>query len=618
MNAFAWRLRRSARILSSVAAVWSLLVINHVSYRVVGLIGLLMVPASLLSATPEPAPAEQSKEGREAVREALQREVYGLAADREQLLLRAVEAEPKAALPRWYLGQVQSADGKWQSIGKLPSAREGQLWREYRDLRDTKLDDAAGNLALAEWCARKELKQQERAHLLRSLSLNPNQAEVRQRLGLVRVGDQWLEPTILARVQQRQAAARAANNHWVPIVTKLAPQVSSPNIAKRTAAVDQVLAIADAGALPALQAILAPRGEEQQLLVLQVCANLADPSATDLIARHAVVSPSLKIRQTAAEMLKTRDQAAYVPLLISAMYSPVVARAEAISLPDGAIGLRQGFWREGADQQELLITDTRIEPVESIAAWRLGQTDLVERRDRALLAAIRTAAQAEQAVAEQNRLTALRNDRVAWALTIATGELLPAQPDAWWKWWTDLNEISLPDGKSLLTAYRSNRLQVTNPLEVARHECFVAGTPVTTDQGPIAIERIRIGDLVLARDVDSGELAYKPVLRTTLRPQRQLVRLTVGREVFESTGGHLFWVSGEGWVRARDLRPGCVLHTAAGPVRVMEAAEGPVAPTYNLIVADFNTYFVGEQKLLSHDVTAQQPTRAIVPGLLAD
>ena len=31
-------------------------------------------------------------------------------------------------------------------------------------------------------------------------------------------------------------------------------------------------------------------------------------------------------------------------------------------------------------------------------------------------------------------------------------------------------------------------------------------------------EEIRIGDRVLAQDVETGELAYKPVLQTTIRP----------------------------------------------------------------------------------------------------
>ena len=61
-----------------------------------------------------------------------------------------------------------------------------------------------------------------------------------------------------------------------------------------------------------------------------------------------------------------------------------------------------------------------------------------------------------------------------------------------------------------------------------------------------------------------------------------------------------------------------VLHTANGPARVTQVDKGANAQTFNLVVADFNTYFVGKQKLLSHDNTVRQPTNVVVPGLKAD
>ncbi|HZL90337.1 MAG TPA: hypothetical protein VFB96_18370 [Pirellulaceae bacterium] len=43
--------------------------------------------------------------------------------------------------------------------------------------------------------------------------------------------------------------------------------------------------------------------------------------------------------------------------------------------------------------------------------------------------------------------------------------------------------------------------------------------------------------------------------------------------------------------------------------------EGKAAPTYNLVVGDFGTYFVGRQKILAHDFTLRRATSALVPGL---
>ncbi len=37
---------------------------------------------------------------------------------------------------------------------------------------------------------------------------------------------------------------------------------------------------------------------------------------------------------------------------------------------------------------------------------------------------------------------------------------------------------------------------------------------------------------------------------------------------------------------------------------------------YNLIVADFDSYFVGVAGILVHDNTPRRPTAALVPGLI--
>src|SRR5581483_2503473 len=111
----------------------------------------------------------------------------------------------------------------------------------------------------------------------------------------------------------------------------------------------------------------------------------------------------------------------------------------------------------------------------------------------------------------------------------------------------------------------------------------------------------RAGDRVLSQNPETGELAYKPVLRTTRRPESELTEIVCEAETFEASGGHPLWVAGRGWLKARELEPGMLLHGVNSPTKVRETKPGRKAATYNLIVADFHTYFVGERKILSHD-----------------
>jgi hypothetical protein len=67
---------------------------------------------------------------------------------------------------------------------------------------------------------------------------------------------------------------------------------------------------------------------------------------------------------------------------------------------------------------------------------------------------------------------------------------------------------------------------------------------------------------------------------------------------------------------AKFLEAGERLHCASEFLTIESIADAEAKPAYNLIVEDFATYFVGEQRLLVHDNTLRAPTLATVPGLV--
>jgi len=193
------------------------------------------------------------------------------------------------------------------------------------------------------------------------------------------------------------------------------------------------------------------------------------------------------------------------------------------------------------------------------------------------------------------------NERLAWVLRRATGQSFSAKPEEWWAWWNQRNEVYSSGSKPVSTIYDSETRTVVDRTSgsvpgvgislagstpaPAQFECLAAGTVVWTIKGPLEIELIRVGDQVLSQDSETGELAFKPVLKTTIRPASPLVRIAAGVDTIQASGGHLFWVAGEGWIKARDLQSGQVLHGARGPVHVSFVEPGEQAQTYNLVVA---------------------------------
>ncbi len=204
---------------------------------------------------------------------------------------------------------------------------------------------------------------------------------------------------------------------------------------------------------------------------------------------------------------------------------------------------------------------------------------------------------------------------------MASDQGLRDDPESWWDWWNERNEVTFTSEKPLDERIQTSNITTTTigPLPRSaggRCECLAAGTPIWTDLGPVAVEKIQVGDRVLSQNPDSGELTFKPVLRTTVRPAGKLLSLDAGPAgKLDCSGGHVFWVSGQGWLRARKLEPGMHLHTLDGTVELVKVSEGPNVETYNLVVADFHSYFTASGKWLSHDFTPQTATRAVVPGL---
>ncbi len=563
----------------------------------------------------------------ELVSEALHREVYGLQADRTRLLATAVSADPNYAPARWHQGFVRLGR-QWSHFYDVPEILgTNPRLTAYKRLRDEQPDSVEGHLRLANWCRDHNLLPQQRAHLTRVLDFDPSHAEARGRLGFRLVSGAWVHEDDVAMAAQRQATTRTAMEKWQPEFVALRRKLGHANLDKRQSAIERLRAITAPDAIPALEEVLASHSERTAKLVVDVLSQMPDEAAILALVRLAILSPWPEVRDEATLQLRTRPREAYIPVLLASMYTPVVTRT-AIAPVDGRLVYAHSFVREGQEQRDVLLLNSEYR------RQALPGGDGRETLWRAFMDSARTAATYEQAVQRQNEWTLLLNQRITTVLNLATQQQLPATPEPWWEWWNDQNDVVMQGEKQTRTEQRTRQVSLVDQTSAQfgsnggaqgsvsprqrQSECFAAGTPVWTQSGMMTIESIRVGDLVLSQHVETGELAYQPVLRTTVRPRERLNKLRVGIDTFETSNGHLFWVSGRGWTMARELHSGMFLHAVDGTVPVVSVAAGQEAETYNLVVADFNTYIVGDGKILSHDVTNRRSQRFVVPGLAGE
>jgi hypothetical protein len=303
------------------------------------------------------------------------------------------------------------------------------------------------------------------------------------------------------------------------------------------------------------------------------------------------------------------------------MKGPVTATSTATPTAQGTEYV-QRFAREAADRDERLVVKIQVRPengsvdsrMNALIAKRVRQEDYLLRKD----------------VERENSRVAAKNSRIMAVVEAATGERLVKTPSALWDWWRRQDEVEEQRLRSVVTRNRNLEVRLSSQRPLAapeqvpeafqtslefnsevlrqRHECFVAGTLVWSERGPVAIETLCTGDRVLTQKLETGELEFKAVVRPTTRPPQALVQLTVGEEALICTGGHLFWVEGQGWKKARELAPGQVLRSSLGSLPILRNEPGPREQTHNLVVADNHNYFVGAQCVLSHDNSPRQTT----------
>jgi len=580
----------------------------------VATVAAILIPTVL----PAAKKSQRLAEAKELVSEALHGSIYGRDKQRLKLLELAAVRSPGYEPAYWHRGLVKQ-DDYWTSPEQVTP---GKHLARYETMRNKAPDTAEGQFELASWCLAHGLEDQARAHLMRVVELAPQNTIARQLLGFRRTASGWVTQEEIAGATASRRTDLINLEKWSPELTKIAKGLRANSLLRRQAAIERLNNITDPTAAVAI-AQLAAEGERAAQLAIEKLKHLRTPVAARELSRIAVFAPSEQTRQAAGKALGAFDMHAYAPALLSAMYTQVSARTITTFS-----GYQQVFEQEGQDARSQLVMHGS-----QLARTLNLQTGAEEQRSRQLGAA--------------NRRTALLNDRIAAALNNATGQQLGTNPEDWWTWWNDVNELYVEGGKTVNTTHTanplnqtanairqaSNRLQreMQREMQLARIEriqqsqpqtpryprdCLAAGTMIWTIRGMRAVETIRTGDMVLSQNVETGELAYKVVLKATTRPKSQLVRIQADGETLQASGGHPFWITGEGWVKAREIRSGMQMQASGGVCNISSVQAGEEAVSYNLIVDGFHTYFAGENKLLSHDNTPRRATAKVAPGLV--
>jgi hypothetical protein len=595
---------------------------------------LLFTAAWAESASAAANDAEKAQAQRQ-IAGAAEAEIGGDTVRRLALLQDALRHDPDNSTARWQLGQIQRG-GNWITVEEAQRrAAADPIQAEYQLRRTTSDPGFKSQRSLARWCSQSDLSSEAQFHWATVLLLDPNNNEALKATDTCWKNGQLVKRSEIKQQQIQARAAKEAAKYWQPIVAKWRRAVAGHDVPAHDAALNEIRHITRADAIPTLETVTLGRDAfdvqhaeeclQITLALLEALEKMPTETATESLVRHAVFSPGKKAHKSAIEKLKQRPLNDFVPALVGNLMMPLESSYQLKTDRDGSVHYSHSLYREGQDadweynsSQSVMrrpgsvvnvALKRRITAVNVLAtarrAWQVPPTAVTQ------AAIASTVADIESRVWEVNQADEALNERIIPVLAETTDKnFLSAKQ--WWDWWRESNEYYVYDHPVWQENYsQSNGCCVV----IVNCSCFVQGTPVWTKTGLKPIETLSGGDLVLSQDVKSGELSYKPVIARTVRPASPILKISLDNEQLQTTKGHPFWVAGVGWRMAKELGDGARLHGVTGGSQIRSIEPASDAEAYNLVVADFNTYFVGETGVLVHDNTPRRPAQVLLPGI---
>ncbi|MFO0924518.1 MAG: polymorphic toxin-type HINT domain-containing protein [Pirellulales bacterium] len=609
------------------------------------------------------------------IRAVIEPELNGKSNDRR---LRKEEAQGTVSEARhWQAGQLQ-VDRKWIDANKLSEVQPSRVLQEYREQRQSLPENIESHMRLAAWCHEHGLQEQERAHWNAVLGLDPNHVIAHEKLHEVKIDDVWYSQDEIRMAQDQSRQCLADYRSWLPKIRNIAAKLASDQLSIQKKALAEVESIRDARAIESLEWTALRMNQEHALPLVKKITEFYGREACLSLLRIAITDPTSNCGQLAIEQLKKYPLDLFVPEALSLLSSPLQTESVLYRDPQGFLALRRLLFRETKHQRQyaelvkVLQTEERVNIHANVPATTQGSQSSsilnVEGGTRFQSPAIHfiTASNLDHDQKRSRDLLTRQNQwndqamlRVFQVLERTTGQDLDESAEAWWNWWShdycfrdegpkparhqfagiDYSQ-AVQTHQVLVTAtynfqnnptnQSGNRRRVTpartrnahgngytfDPVAIARaRDCFAAGTLVQTENGLREIEEIQVGDRVLAQSIETGELALKPVLQTSKTTPTSVLRVITDGGNWTSSYGHSCWVAGQGWERTARLQPGMHLRTAQGTeeIRSIETLSSEV-PTYNLAVADFHTFFIGESLALTYDQTEVRGTLQKAPG----
>jgi hypothetical protein len=551
------------------------------------------------------------------------------------LLLGAPPEINSADLPAFAKSVLVTVDGDRVSLeDAIRRATADERVVAYRQMRAEAGNTSMRQLQLARWCRKQKFADEERLHWQLLLLLQPGHPDAIKGLGLRNFHGQLLTKDEIEQAKKEAKAAKEAERKWRPKLKQIKLALSQDDAAARQAALDELEAIRDPQAMPLVEKMFADASTDVALVVVEMYARAVKQQSTDALVRLSIHAKDAAVREKAASELRYRPMESYMPSLVGALAAPIELSLRGDVERGGATAeWWNTFYYTGRLVQCGMYGVIRLDgnyterdmvywwgpETKPFSGWLITgyipdhhQVDYVLSRDSPDPNAPyefrgsfeskgsggpnagepesirRSIAALEKRILEINDAAVEMNLRIDAAIREATNggsanglppkveKAVDVRPRLWWAWW-------------------QKRLNLNN--------YFDKRTEVWTQLGVLPIEQVLVGDRVLTKNLDTGELTFNLVIGIDTQPERDATVVDVGGRTIVATTDQPFFVPADNWRAATELKPGVQVESLAGPRRIESIRSGTAEVLFSLLVANSPNYFVERQGILVHDAT---------------
>ncbi len=594
------------------------------------------------------------------LRLALACEAKGDSAGRRAHLERAIALNSGDDRAWGLLGRVLDQGSRVEpevAVKRLAADRaRSALLAQYANRRSQALATADSQLELASWCDEHGLKPQALAHYLRVLSLDSTRDVVWKRLGYKRQNDRWMKAEDAAAARRIAEQRHKYERESARKLARIRDDIDGRNPVKARRAIQAFEQIDDPRAVPLIWSIFLKGGEKSQIAAVERLSEIEGAAASQCLAALAVFSPRASVRAAATNALIDRDPREFVPRLIALVRKPYDYEVRPASGPGSTTRI---IIKQDKDNLELTYTQPFVNPAalprffasnvsfnpfsvqNMIMASAIDNPGTVSlgsssgpgggRPNANNYLAFQTyAAAAERdyelgmivaqnlAIANQMLQQKFANDvqtieatnskikevddRALSTLRAVTGRDYGVAPARWKAWWAIVQGYL--DAMDQADSKKPSEIVIQPPGkdDPVSNASLAGGTLVQTSTGARTVESVRVGDLVLAQDVATGRLEYKPVLATSRHPESFVRQVDFeGETSIRATRLVSFWKVDTGWTKVSNLKPGDRIRRLGSVIVVRQVGTQISAPCFNVDVADSGTLFAGPDAVLVHD-----------------